>query len=162
MSDRDLDHELVDAMRESQTNAQIVAERAAGLKVLATSYFVIIKTVPRSPGSRCFRPGDKISRIDGSDLRNQGMLAAMTTAKPPGTVFELTLTRKGQRRAVACPTFRFKGKPRFGVTGSYQTETYALPVHVQYRLPNINGSSAGLMFALQIYRTITGRDIFSD
>jgi PDZ domain-containing protein len=32
---------------------------------------------------------------------------------------------------------------------------------VQYRLPNINGSSAGLMFALQIYRTIKGVDLSS-
>jgi len=161
VSDRDLDNELVDAMRESQTNAQIVAERAAGLKVLATSYFIIVKTVPRSPGSRCFERGDKISRVDGKVLADAGSIAAATTARPAGTHFALTLQRKGQRRVVVCTTFRYRGKARFGVTGVFQTEAYSLPVHVQYRLPNINGSSAGLMFALQIYRTITGSDISS-
>ncbi len=159
MSDRDLDNALVDAMRESQTNAQIVAERAAGLKVIATSYFVIVKTLQHSPGARCFQAGDKISRINGRELNDQGMLAAVTTAQPAGTTFALTLKRKGAERVITCSTFHYRGKARFGVTGSFQTETYSLPVHVHYRLSNINGSSAGLMFALQIYRTIVGRDI---
>lgn len=159
MSDRDLDLELLDAMRESQTNAQIVAERAAGLRVKVTSYFVVLRTLPRSPATRCFARGDKISQVQGQPLRDPGYLAAATTAKPPGTVFALTLTRNGQQHNVNCRTFRYGGKARFGVTGSFRTEAYSLPVHVKYRLRNINGSSAGLMFALQIYRTITGRDI---
>ncbi|MDQ6767375.1 MAG: hypothetical protein M3Z41_06155 [Candidatus Eremiobacteraeota bacterium] len=161
MSDRDLDNVLVDAMRESQTNAQIVAERAAGLPVKVASSFVILRTLPYAPGARCFQRGDKISNVDGHGLRDAGELSAVIASKPPGTRFALTVVRKGQRRVVVCPTFRYRGKPRFGVTGSFQTEAYSLPVHVQYRLPNINGSSAGLMFALQIYRTITGRDLSS-
>jgi PDZ domain-containing protein len=159
MSDRDLDRELVNAMSESQTNAQIVAERAAGLHVVAVSTFVILKTVPGSPGARCFRVNDKITRVDGMPLRNAGYLAAVTTSKPAGTAFTLTLLRSGQRRFVRCYTFRFRSKAHFGVTGSFQTEAYSLPVRVRYHLPNINGSSAGLMFALQIYRAIAGRDI---
>jgi PDZ domain-containing protein len=146
-------------MRESQTNAQIVAERAAGLPVKASSSFVVIKTVPHSPGARCFERGDKIGAVNAQTLRTAGQLAAVTTSKPPGTRFSLTLMRKRHRTVVVCPTFSYKGKARFGVTGSFQTEAYFLPVHVQYRLPNINGSSAGLMFALQIYRTIKGLDI---
>ena len=159
MSDRDLNTSLIDAMRESQMNAQIVAERAAGLKVLARSYFVVVKTLPHSPAARCFAQGDKISRVQGRELHDAGALAAVTTAQPAGTAFALTLVRKGRDQTITCTTFRYKGKARFGVTGSFQTEAYSLPVHVHYQLPNINGSSAGLMFALQIYRSITGRDI---
>jgi PDZ domain-containing protein len=159
MSDRDLDTALVDAMRESQTNAQIVAERAAGLPVKVSSSFVVARTMPSSPGSRCFQRGDMIVKVNGSDLRTATALATMTTAKPAGTMFRLVVVRHGQHIDVQCRTFTYLGKARFGVTGSFQTEAYSLPVHVQYRLPRINGSSAGLMFALQIYRTITGRDI---
>jgi len=36
-----------------------------------------------------------------------------------------------------------------------------LPIHVQYRLPNIHGSSAGLKFAVQLSRTIEGVDLSS-
>ena len=161
MSDRDLDNELVDAMRESQTNAQIVAERAAGLRVKASSSFVVIATLPRSPAARCFERGDKIVKVNGEALHDAGQLGNVATAKPAGTRFTLTLARKGHTLAVVCPTFRYKGKARFGVTGSFQTEAYSLPIRVQYHLPNINGSSAGLMFALQIYRTIKGLDLSS-
>ena len=161
MSDRDLDNELVDAMRESQTNAQIVAERAAGLHVKVASSFVVIQTLPHSPAARCFERGDKIVKVNGQPLRDAGQLGGVATGKPAGTRFAITLVRKGHTLVVGCPTFRYKGKARFGVTGSFQTEAYSLPIHVQYRLPNINGSSAGLMFALQIYRTIKGIDLSS-
>ena len=161
MSDRDLDNELVDAMRESQTNAQIVAERAAGLPVKVSSSFAVIRTLPRSPAAHCFAPGDKIVKVNGQSLHDPGQLSAVAAAKPAGARFTMTLVRKGHPLVVACSTFRYKGKPRFGVTGTFQTEAYSLPIHVQYRLPNINGSSAGLMFALQIYRTIEGVDLSS-
>lgn len=159
MSDRDLDRVLVDAMTESQTNAQIVAERAAGLHVVATSSFVIVRAMPHSPGSHCFRTGDKIRRINGRVINDQGMLAGVTTARPAGTTFTLSVVRDSRQHTVRCATYRYKGKARFGVTGAFTTEITSLPVAVQFKLRNINGSSAGLMFALQIYRTLTGHDI---
>lgn len=159
VSDKELDRQLVDAMGESQINAQIVAERAAGLNVRAESSFVVLKTVAGSPAARCFRKGDQIVKVNGRALQDAGVLAAVTTSKPAGSAFALTLRRKGRLQTIGCKTFRYRNKPRFGVTGSFQTLAFDLPVHVTYRLPNINGSSAGLMFALQIYRTITGHDV---
>jgi len=159
MSDRDLDRLLVDDMLESQTNAQVVAERAAGLPVKARSYFTVIKIVPHAPAMRCFHEGDRIWAVNGQPLSDPGALGRITTAKRPGTAFALNVDRRGRTATVRCTTFLYKGKARFGMTGRYQTEAYRLPVHVTYSLPNINGSSAGLMFALQIYRTLTGRDI---
>jgi len=159
MSDRELDRELVDAMHESQMNAQIVAERAAGLPVKARSYFIVIKTVPGSPAARCFQRGDRIAQIDRRPVTDVNTLARVTTAKAPGSRFALAFARAGRLLRITCRTFNYKGKPRFGMTGQFSTEAYQLPVRVTYRVTNINGSSAGLMFALQIYRTLTGRDI---
>ncbi len=159
MSDRDLDRFLVDAMKQSQVNAQIVAERAAGLPVKAKSSFVVLRTVRKSPGSRCFRPGDKIANVGGRRLVDADSLAKAATTLPAGTRFVLGVQRAGRLRHIRCATFKYQGKARFGITGQFQTDAYSLPVHVSYRLPNINGSSAGLMFALQIYRSITGMDI---
>ncbi|MDQ6779551.1 MAG: PDZ domain-containing protein [Candidatus Eremiobacteraeota bacterium] len=159
VTDRDLDRQLVDAMAESQINAQIVAERAAGLRVKADSYFAVLKTVRGTPAARCFRRGDRVWAIDGKPVQDPDALSRTTVARPPGTSFSLTVSRGGTRQTIACATVRYKGKPRFGMTGQFGTEAARLPVKVSYRLPNINGSSAGLMFALQIYRTLTGRDI---
>lgn len=161
VSDRQLNLALIDAMTESQTNAQIVAERAAGLTVKARSNFVVTQLVAGAPGARCFRLGDKISSVDGRTLKDAATLPDATASKPAGTMFSLSLHRGGATMTVKCTTFRLRGKPRFGITGSFQTEAYSLPVHVAFHVPNINGSSAGLMFALQIYRTLTNKDISS-
>jgi PDZ domain-containing protein len=161
VSDRQLNVALVDAMTQSQTNAQIVAERAAGLPVKTRSSFVVTQTIKRSPGARCFRVGDQITSVNGQPLQSPLTLPVVTSSKPAGTTFVLGVTRGSASSRVACSTFRYLGKARFGITGSFQTEAYSLPVHVVFHVPNINGSSAGLMFALQIYRTLTGRDISS-
>jgi Lon-like protease len=161
VSDRQLNLALIDAMTESQTNAQIVAERAAGLHVKARSSFVVTQTVPHSPGARCFRVGDQIDAVNGVAVQNERTLPDATAAKPVGTRFELRLHRGAKTIALSCRTFRFRGAAHFGITGTFQTEAYSLPVHVSFHVPNINGSSAGLMFALQIYRTLTGKDIAS-
>ncbi|HXW51482.1 MAG TPA: S16 family serine protease [Candidatus Acidoferrales bacterium] len=161
VSDRQLNLALIDAMTESQTNAQIVAERAAGLPVLARSSFVVVRIVPRSPGARCFRVGDQIEAVDGALLQNANTLPAATAAKPLGTRFQLAVRRGNGKLQLSCATFSFQGKPRFGITGTFQTQAYSLPVHVVFHIVNINGSSAGLMFALQIYRTLTNKDIAS-
>ena len=161
VSDRQLNIALIDAMTESQTNAQIVAERAAGLPVRSRSSFVVTRIVPRSPGARCFRLGDQIDAVDGKTLQSASTLPDTTTSKPLGTKFRLRVRRGRASVAVDCVTFLFRGKPRFGITGAFQTEAYALPVHVVFHIVNINGSSAGLMFALQIYRALTGKDIAS-
>lgn len=157
VSDRQLDVQLVDAMKESQTNAQIVAERAAGLPVKASSSFVVVRTVPGSPGSRCFKRGDRITQINGAKLVAAETLSNVTSAKPAGTVFVLQVRRHASRLRVRCVTFRYQGKSHFGITGTFFTQAYSLPVHVAFHVQNINGSSAGLMFALQIFRTLTGR-----
>jgi len=159
VSDRQLNAALVDAMTESQTNAQIVAERAAGLPVRSRSSFVVTRVVPRSPGARCFHIGDQIEAVNGKQLPNANTLPSATAAKPRGTRFTLTVRRGSRDLTIACTTFLFRGKPRFGITGTFQTRAYSLPVHVTFHIVNINGSSAGLMFALQIYRTLTGKDI---
>jgi PDZ domain-containing protein len=159
VSDRQLNRELVDAMTESQTNAQIVAERAAGLRVKARSSFVVTQTLRGSPGASCFRVGDQIDSVDGQALQTANTLPQATARRPVGAIFTLGVRREGKMLTIRCRTYRLRGGAHFGVTGAFQTEAYSLPVHVRFHVQNINGSSAGLMFALQIYRTLTGRNI---
>ncbi|MBC5823268.1 MAG: hypothetical protein GIW99_04720 [Candidatus Eremiobacteraeota bacterium] len=158
-SDREFSRQLGDAMQESQQTAAAVAERAAGLRVKTRTFFTVLAAVKGSPGDRCFRPLDEIDRIEGRSVRDQSYLRRATDRKPAGTSFTVGLVRDGKQLAVRCRTYRYQGKPRFGISVRYGSQTLALPVAVTYRLPRINGSSGGLMFALQIYRTLTGRSL---
>jgi PDZ domain-containing protein len=159
VTDKQLDVQLVDAMTESQLNAQVVAERAAGLTVNASIAYYVNATLPKSPGAHCFARGDAIVALDGKSFGTNDDLMRMTARHPVGTSFALTVERGKKQIKVACRTFLYKHYPRFGIQILAQTRAYHLPVAVTYRLPDINGSSAGLMFALQIYRTLTGADI---
>ena len=159
VTDKQLNVQLVDAMTESQLNAQVVAERAAGLPVKASVAYLVSGTVKNSPGERCFKSGDAIVAVNGALFGADQDLVRMASSHRPGTRFALTVERGTKRIAVTCTTYLYKKKPRFGIQIQAQTRAFRLPVAVAYRLPDINGSSAGLMFALQIYRTLTGSDI---
>ena len=159
VTDKQLNVQLVDAMTESQLNAQIVAERAAGLPVKMSIAYLVSGTMPHSPGERCFKSGDAIVAVDGRQFGADEDLVRMASSHRPGTRFALTVERRSKRIAVSCATYMYDKKARFGILIQPQTRAFRLPVPVVYKLPDINGSSAGLMFALQIYRTLTGADI---
>jgi PDZ domain-containing protein len=159
VTDRQLNVQLADAMTESQLNAQVVAERAAGLPVRATIVYVVQGTKAKTPAARCFRAGDEIVAMDGRAFGTNDDLLRTTALHKAGTRFNLTLMRAGKDVAVTCQTFSLSGKARFGVYIQPQTRAIKLPVNVVFHLPDVNGSSAGLMFSLQIYRTLTGADI---
>jgi PDZ domain-containing protein len=156
-NDTQFDRELVDAMQESQTVAQVVAERAAGLPVKTQTDTTVVGINKALPAAHCFKNGDVIESIDGRAPRSIDAVAALAASKPAGSAFSLSVKRGSQRVAFTCPTAMYQGKPRFGVIISQTTRPVSLPVRVTYHVKDINGSSAGLMFALQIYRTLTGQ-----
>ncbi|MBV8222047.1 MAG: PDZ domain-containing protein [Candidatus Eremiobacteraeota bacterium] len=158
-NDSQFDRELEDAMAESQKVAQIVAERAAGLPVKTKTTIRIVEVRPKMPAAACFRVNDAIVSIDGRAPKGTASIAQAAASKPVGSSFALEIERGGKRLPVTCRTALYGGKPLFGMIVSAQTELVSLPVHVAYDVKDINGSSAGLMFALQIYRTLTGEPL---
>ena len=151
------DRALVDAMRESQTVAQVVAERAAGLPVKTETDTTVVGINKTLPAAHCFKNGDVIQSIDGRVPSTTDGVAAQAASKPVGSAFKVAVRRGLQRLVVTCTTAMYRGKPRFGVIIAQTTKPVSLPVKVSYNVQNINGSSAGLMFALQIYRTLKGQ-----
>jgi PDZ domain-containing protein len=158
-TDSQFDRELEDAMKESQIVAQVVAERAAGLPVKTKTTTSIVEIRRGLPAEHCFRVGDVIESIDGTPPANAASIAKAAATKPAGAAFAFRVVRDGAPRSVSCRTAPYKGRHLFGVIVSSRTKLVSLPVHVTYKVKDINGSSAGLMFALQIYRTLTGKPL---
>jgi Lon-like protease len=159
VSDAQLNSELVDDMKISQETAEVVAERAAGLHVPSHAAVVVVRVFSKTPAARCFRVGDKIIAVDGHQVTGIGAVTAATQTKPVGARFAFTVVRGPDRLEESCATQLLGGKPRFGMTVSFDPGAYTVPVPVKFDVHDINGSSAGLMFALQIYRTLTGREL---
>jgi Lon-like protease len=159
INDLQFERELADAMKDSQTVAQLVAERAAGLPVKVDLETQVVSVNPKLPGARCLRANDVIASIEGVKPTSNETLPRVTASKPVGSLFHLVVSRGNHRLQVVCRTAMFRGKPRFGIIISTRAKALALPVKVAFSVKDINGSSAGLMFALQIYRTLTGKPL---
>lgn len=159
MTDAQLDTALVDDMKESQMTAEVVAERAAGLHVPSRAAVVVDRVLPKTPAASCLHADDKIIAVDGKRVDSIGSVTDATKTRPAGSAFHFSVVRGPERLNAVCRTATIAGRPRFGMTVSFDPGAYAVPIPVKYDVHDINGSSAGLMFALQIYRTLTGRDL---
>ncbi|HXW77401.1 MAG TPA: S16 family serine protease [Candidatus Eremiobacteraceae bacterium] len=159
VSDAQLGSELQDDMKVSQETAEVVAERAAGLHVPSHAAVVVVRILPKTPAARCFRINDKIVSVDGRAVTTIGAVTLATQTKPTGSAFAFGVVRGPTRFSESCHTAALSGKPRFGMIVAFDPGAYTVPIPVKFEIHDINGSSAGLMFALQIYRTLTGRDV---
>jgi len=155
MSDAQLDSALVDDMKQSQETAEVVAERAAGLHVPSHAAVVVERIVPKTPAATCLRRSDKIVAVDGKPVTSLGAVTDATKVKPAGSAFDFSIVRGAEHVTSSCRTATIQGKPRFGMVVSFDPGAYSVPIPVKYDVHDINGSSAGLMFALQIYRMLT-------
>lgn len=159
MTDAQLDSALVDDMKLSQQTAEVVAERAAGLHVPSHAAVVVERILPKTPAASCLRLGDRIVAVDGKKVTTMGAVTDATKSKPAGSAYKFNLVRGASHETETCKTATIQGRPRFGMIVSFDPGAYTVPIPVKYDVHDINGSSAGLMFALQIYRTLTGKDL---
>jgi PDZ domain-containing protein len=158
-SDSQFDRELADAMKDSQMVAEIVAERAAGLPVTVDLETKVAGVQPSMPGAHCLRADDVILSVNGVKPVTSDVLGHLTSGQPVGSAFVLAVERRQHRAVVTCRTAMFRGRPRFGIIVSTRVKSSHVPVNVAYSVKDINGSSAGLMFALQIYRSLVGHPL---
>ncbi len=159
MSDAQLDTALVDDMKQSQETAEVVAERAAGLHVPSRAAVVVERVLPKTPAASCLHAQDKIVAVDGKRVTSMAAVTDATKTRPVGSAFHFSVVRGTAHVAAVCHTASLGGKPRFGISVSFDPGAFTVPIPVKYDVHDINGSSAGLMFALQIYRTLTGRGL---
>jgi len=66
----------------------------------------------------------------------------------------VNVVRESAPMTLKVPTIAFRGRTVLGVDLEPVFERPALPVAVRYTLAGVAGSSGGLMFALDIYRSI--------
>ncbi len=152
-----------EAMSESQTIAAAVAERAAGYRVPSPrSRVMVLYFAPHTRASETLRALDILTTIDGRSIASSPDLQNALHHVKSGTVVRIGLLRHGVRQSAAVQTSIFRGRT---VLGTYLTTIYErprLPVGVSFHLPHVAGSSGGLMFALEIYRSLKGQPLPGD
>ncbi len=160
MNDIEVLEYMYESREASKHSAEVVAARAAGLHLDVERSIFIARLSPQRPTGQCFRAGDRLLRVDGVPIDTTKTLVSAAEAHPAGHRFAVAVERRGRAVALYCTTVSIRGAKRFGVNLQEVDRPGPLPFAVTYDLPFYqSGGSTGLMFALQIYRSLTGADL---
>jgi PDZ domain-containing protein len=148
-------------MQRSERIAAAVALRAAGLDVETTPRGVLIEAVAVDvPAAKMLSSGDLIVAVDGRKVTKVEQLLRATQSVRPGATLRLRLRRDGEDVERTVRTVAAPGEPKRAIIGINvsQDANIKLPLEVNIDLGNVGGPSAGLPFALQIYKVL-GNDV---
>ena len=149
-------------MDQSQMLAAVKGEHLAGLNSR-------IETLPGAEvegilagGSAVgrLRPGDRILKVDGQAVPTLTALRAALLKYRVGATVRLTVARGRKTLDVPIKLYHLAGDraPAVGIAVG-QGLRFVLPRAVHFYVSNIGGPSAGMMFALEVYQQITGRNL---
>ncbi|MBF4160705.1 YlbL family protein [Nocardioides acrostichi] len=135
----------------SQDLAIANALTALGYQVKPTLQVAYVD--PDTPADGALKVRDTLLELNGQKITGAQMLVKGIRATPAGDSITLTILRNGKKRTVTVKPKDSDGVPRVGFTpGRGFTYPFQVAVNID---PNIGGPSAGLMFALAIYDTLT-------
>ncbi len=146
---------MTQAMIESQIVATYVAERAAGYAAARPKQTVVITGFASNslaPGSLAV--DDEIERVGSTAIAGVRDIARGLAGVAPGTPVDVAVVRGGRAERTRVVTTGSRGSPRLGVAVALLTQRADAAVPVRYAIDGISGSSAGLMFALDVYATL--------
>jgi PDZ domain-containing protein len=132
---------------------------AAALTYLHLKYTMqveVLSTAAGYPASKVLKADDIIEAVDGKAVTGTTALSSLITARPAGTVFQLTVLRAGKTLTIPVASKSSGGTPVIGVQVEQQ---YVFPFNVEISVGDIGGPSAGTMFALGIIDKLTSLNL---
>lgn len=139
-------------MTSSQDAATAVALEELGYDVTEPA---VAAVTDGAPADGRLETGDVILRVNATAVSTSDDVVGAVTDAPAGAPVRFVVLRDGERQAVAVTPAIVDGKPQVGIQVGTQAKK-DLPVDVTVNInPSIGGPSAGLMFSLGIYDTLT-------
>ncbi|HEX4976487.1 MAG TPA: PDZ domain-containing protein [Nocardioides sp.] len=141
-------------MASSQDTAVAVALRELGYDVPVQTEVRAVST--GMPADGRLRVGDVVVEVNGARVRDVSQVARLVQRTGPDAPATFVVERKGERRTIEVVAEPAEGDPGTAVVGIEIAGSYDFPVDVDLDLDeNIGGPSAGLVFALAVYDTLT-------
>ena len=150
VTDKQVEEESTAEMIDSQQEAVAVALKALGTKVV--EHVVIGQVAKDAPSAALLKAGDEIVTIDGKPVADSDAVRAGVGAHKPGERVALGLVRGGKPLTVQAQTREADGRATVGVFLGIRFE---FPIDVKINAGNVGGPSAGTMFSLAVYDTLT-------
>ena len=137
-------------MTTSQEDAAAAALREMGITV--PEVVTVQSRTPGAPAAKVLKDGDIITSIDGTALTSGAQLHSVIEAHKPGDVLTLGLIRDKKPLTVKAKTTKDGNRTLLGITPGI---TFKMPFQVRIDTHDVGGPSAGTMFALAVYDTLT-------
>ena len=150
ITDKQVQEEGAAEMADSQQEAIAVALRAVGQKVV--QHVVIAQVTQDSPNRSVLRQGDEIVSVDGTAVDDSASIRTAIGKHSAGQPVKLGLVRGGKPVDVTATTRDAGGRTTIGV---FLGVRFDFPFTVKIDAGNVGGPSAGTMFALGLYDTLT-------
>lgn len=153
---RDQNSEL---MAESQNAAAVVAVRATGVKV--PEQVKVAQIIEDAPAADTLQVNDEIRTVGGTKIDNPAQVGEVLQGFEPGEEVEFELIRDGKEVTLDVPTGADEVTSEDGtvqtrtVIGIYLASDFELPFEVTIDAGRVGGPSAGLMFSLAVFDTLT-------
>jgi PDZ domain-containing protein len=141
--------------QQEMTSSQDAATAAALTQLGYDVTEAVVSEVEKgSPADGRLRSGDVILTVDGTKTVDSDDVVSAVTAADAGQPIAFEVRRKGKTVQVDVTPRQVDGHPQVGI--QVGTSTTDFPVDVTIAIdPSIGGPSAGLMFSLGIYDTLT-------
>lgn len=138
-------------MTTSQDVAKAVAMSELGIEVPTAVQVAMVDE--EGPAKDKLLVRDVFKEVDGEPVTNADQIIAAVRKHDDGSLVEFRILRDKRELTVRIKPKQIDGKPRVGVSLGMG---YEFPFTVNLRVdPTVGGPSAGLMFSLAIYDTLT-------
>ncbi|WP_244864506.1 SepM family pheromone-processing serine protease [Paenibacillus sp. J23TS9] len=160
--------EQVYLMSDSQSSAVEAAYHEADVPYSIVPQYLFIFSTPEGDEARKnFKPGDRLSEVDGQPVTNNDSLSSLLKTKKVGDVVTVKLIRGGKPLEEKVNLIELKDKdtnktrPGLGVTIAtmQKVESKDPGLRVNFANTRVGGPSAGLMFTMEIYNQLTEGDL---
>jgi Lon-like protease len=140
-------------LERSQESARVAALRELGYEV--PEVVVVDSVLDGAPADGVLVPGDVVISVDGTPITTPQDVVEAITAHDPGETVEFVVERDGTQRTEQVGTEAAEDDGRT-IVGFSPTVGYDFPVQIDVNIDErIGGPSAGMIFALAIYDTLT-------
>ncbi|MFT4262770.1 MAG: PDZ domain-containing protein [Nocardioides sp.] len=150
-SNDDSEAEGAAEMASSQDIATAIALEETGVDVPQVTKIAGVEK--GEPAYGVLEAGDIVVSIDGQDASDANAMVKQIRSTPAGQALSIVIKRDGKQRTVSVTPTDHDGTPRIGASVGIG---YDLPISVTIGISSaIGGPSAGLIFSLAIYDTLT-------
>jgi PDZ domain-containing protein len=153
-SEQDVDTESEVQMVSSQDTAVAVALTELGYDL--DKITEVLGVSPGSPAEGELKTRDQILAVNGQEIRDATDVSELVRATPKGEDATFLVRRAGKKKTVRVVPEPSKEDPDVPVVGIVVGPSYDFPFDVRVNIDKrIGGPSAGLIFSLGVYDTLT-------